>query len=120
MGLRVMIKSLIMACCKTPLHCEADISMFQSATIPLPPLMFTEKLTLYIGRDPSAGLSDKDWHGVAKKKCSAQAGRFDLGCSKKREINSRVFCMEKYCVCYVHYGHCKGYSFLGTNHLPTP
>ena len=78
--------------------------------------MFTEKLTLYIGRDPSVGLSDKDWHGVAKKKCSDQAGRFDLGCSKKREIDSRVFCLEKYCVCYVHYGHCKGYTYLGTNH----
>jgi len=88
-----------------------------SAKIPMPPLMFTEKLTLYIGRDPDATLDDNEWHEVAKEKCSDQAHRFDIGCSKKRTIDSRVFCKEKYCVCYVHYGTCKGYSFIESGQM---
>ena len=28
--------------------------------------MFTEKLTLYIGRDPKSDLGDREWHSVAK------------------------------------------------------
>ena len=85
-------------------------------SIPLPPLMFTEKLTLYIGRDPEAGTGDKAWHHLAKERCRDQAARFDLGCVEKRKIDSRVFCLEKYCVCYVHYGHCEAFSFPGTDY----
>ena len=76
--------------------------------------MFTEKLTLYIGRDPEAR-EDQQWHRMAKEKCRDQAGRFDLGCTEKRKIDSRVFCLEKYCVCYVHYGQCDSFSFPGTD-----
>ena len=28
--------------------------------------MFTEKLTLYIGRDPKSDLGEREWHSVAK------------------------------------------------------
>ena len=80
--------------------------------MPLPPLMYTEKLTLYIGRDANDG-NDTIWHKTAKSKCKNQAERFDLGCSKPREIGSHVFCMKKYCVCYVQYGKCMGKSYLG-------
>ena len=80
----------------------------------LPPLMYTEKLTLYIGRDAEEG-DDSTWHIAAKKKCSSQAKRFDLGCSKPRKISNHVFCHPKYCVCYVQYGQCNGMSFKGKN-----
>ena len=80
--------------------------------MPLPPLMYTEKLTLYIGRDQDDG-GDGVWHKTAKQKCQSQARRFDLGCSKPRKISNHVFCMKSYCVCYVQYGQCEGMSFLG-------
>ena len=80
--------------------------------MPLPPLMFTEKLTLYIGRTKKDG-DDIKWHSKAQNRCRNQAKRFDLGCKTPRKIDSRVFCMKKYCVCYVHYGKCKEMSFLG-------
>ena len=86
--------------------------VLQSLTMPLPPLMYTEKLTLYIGRDPGDG-GDGVWHKTAKHKCQSQAKRFDLGCSKPRKISNHVFCMKAYCVCYVQYGQCEGLSFLG-------
>lgn len=80
--------------------------------MPLPPLMYTEKLTLYIGREPT-DRDDEKWHKVAKTKCQVQAKRFDLGCSKARDISNQVFCMKKYCVCYVQYGECEGMSLIG-------
>ena len=39
--------------------------------MPLPPLMYTEKLTLYIGRDKTDG-NDNIWHKTAKTKCRNQ------------------------------------------------
>merc|ERR1719153_205735 len=76
---------------------------------PLPPLMYTDKVTMYIGRDSQKKFSDKKWHHKAEKKCQKISGRFDLGCiEQKRAAKSHVFCMASYCVCYIQYEKCSG------------
>ena len=34
--------------------------------------MYTEKLTLYIGRDPATQQTDKQWHARARQQCAHQ------------------------------------------------
>jgi len=70
------------------------------------PLMYTDKLTLYIGRDTTKKYNDNAWHKEAREKCAAQTKMFDMGCSVTRNSSSDVFCMENYCVCYVKYDKC--------------
>ena len=47
--------------------------------------MFTEKLTLYIGRDPEAGTGDKAWHQLAKEQLSWQSLHHKVGNLASRE-----------------------------------
>ena len=71
--------------------------------------MYTDKVTMYIGRDSQKKFSDNKWHHKAEKKCQKISGRFDLGCSEqKRAAKSHVFCMASYCVCYIQYEKCSG------------
>ena len=71
--------------------------------------MYTDKVTMYIGRDSKKKFSDHKWHQKAEKKCKKISGRFDLGCNEqKRTSQSHVFCMASYCVCYIQYEKCSG------------
>ena len=70
--------------------------------------MYTEKLTLYIGRQANINNSDKEWHHHAEDRCEKESKKFDIGCNEDRTSNSHVFCMETYCVCYVQYAKCSG------------
>merc|ERR1712142_763487 len=78
----------------------------QEKEVPFPPLMYTEKVTMYIGRDSIKKMSDTNWHKKAENKCKTISARFDLGCSVTRTSQSHVFCMVGYCVCYIQYEKC--------------
>ena len=50
----------------------------------LPPHMYTEKRTLYIGRQANTNNSDKEWHHHAEDRFEKESKKFDIGCNEER------------------------------------
>ena len=45
-------------------------------------------------------------------RCYKAAPQFDLGCANSRGFQSHVFCLPKFCTCYIQYDDCRWTKFF--------